>query len=523
VRPKTVARLPRVTAAALPAFGQASLRLDSLAPNKSNDLRTDRFGIAAALPIAGTHMTSKSKTRQGGAPRAALKAFLSRISLILLLQVTPFSASRAQAPEADSSGPVLTLDEAIRIATGKNRDIQISSLEITKAKETVAQAKTNYLPKLDMSVLAGVPLQPLNFTVPAGTFGTYSATGPIPAKDSNIHSPVRFGAVVNGSAAQPLTQIYKVSLAVKQARLGIDLAKEGLRGQEQETVRQVKEAYYQVAQLQAQVASAKAGVKSLVELSALTDQRLAQQTVLESDSLTVNAKVKQQRYRLLTLQNAFELQKQNLNRILARDLRTAFSVEMQPFGDVPEWDLDTARKQALDQRPELHEARLQTKIAAMDVRRERAKYIPDVSLAVNYVGFQNVNFLPQNVGTAGLLFQWQPFDWGFKKHRIQELKATTEQKETTEQDVQQRVLLDVEDKFRKLGEARLLIDALTDQRQAEQAKLREVSDRYNQQSALLPDLLQQQAAVTQAEAQYQQALAGFWTARAEFEKAIGAE
>jgi outer membrane protein len=185
--------------------------------------------------------------------------------------------------------------------------------------------------------------------------------------------------------------------------------------------------------------------------------------------------------------------------------------------------LETARKQALDQRPELREARLQTKIAQMDVRRERAKYIPDLSLQVGYLGFQNVNFLPQNAGSAGFVLQWQPFDWGYKKHRIAELKANTEQKATAEEDVEQRVLLDVEDKFRKLEEARMLLDAQTDQRKADQVRFVEITNRYNQQSALLSDLLQQQAAVSQAEAQYQQALAGLWTARAEFEKAIGTE
>lgn len=453
----------------------------------------------------------------------SMKANLYRACLLLLLGASVSSVVWAQAPEPNSPAPLLTLDEAIRIATGNNREIRISTLEIAKAKETVAQARTNYLPKLDTYVLAGSPLQPLNFRVPAGSFGTYPATGPIPAKDSNIHSPERFGAFIYGSATQPLTQIHKVNLAVYQARLGIDLAREGSRAQEQETARQVKEAYYQVAQLQAQVAGAKAFVQALMELSTLTERRLVQQTVLESDSLSVNAKLKQQRYQLLTSQHALELQRQNLNRLLGRDLRTPFSVEMQPFGELAEWDLETARKQALQQRPELHEARLQTKIAQMDVRRERAKYIPDLSLQVGYLGFQNVNFLPQNAGSAGFVLQWQPFDWGYKKHRIRELKATTDQKATAEQDVEQRVLLDVEDKFRKLGEARMLLDAQTDQRKAEQVRFREITDHYNQQSALLSDLLQQQAATSQAEAQYQQALAGLWTARAEFDKAIGME
>ena len=352
-------------------------------------------------------MISRTTTTKRRAQRSTLAAFL-----FLLLQLIPFSASRAQTPDAETSAPLLTLDDAIHIASGANREIKISTFDIIKATEVVAQTRTNYLPRLDANVLAGAPLQSLNFRVPAGSFGTYAATGPIPSKDSNIHSPVRFGAFLNASAAQPLTQIYKVNLAVKQAGLGVDLAKEGLRLQNQDTVRQVKEAYYLVAQLQAQVGSARASVQALTELSTLTEQRLAQETVLQSDSLSVKAKLKQQRYQLLATQDALELQKQSFNRLLGRDLRTPFSVEMQPFGELAEWDLEAARKQALEQRPELREASLQTKIAAMDVRRERAKYIPDLSFQVSYLGFQNVNFLPQNVGTAGFLFQWQPFDWG---------------------------------------------------------------------------------------------------------------
>src|SRR5271166_4879227 len=405
-----------------------------------------------------------------------MKATIYRASFVLLLGFAALPMMWGQAPGGDSAPPLLTLDDAVRIAAGNNRDVRISELNVVKSTESVAQAKTNYLPKLDSYALAGAPLQQLNFTVPAGTFGTYPGVGRIPAKNSNIQSPQQFGAFVYASAAQPLTQLYKVKLAVREARLGIDLAHESVRGQQQETRRQVKEAYYQVAQTQAQVESAKAAVQALTELSGLTERRLTEQTVLASDSLTVKAKLKQQRYQLLTLQDAFELQKQGLNRLLGRDLRTQFTVEMQPLSEIAELDLEIARKQALKQRPEVREARL----------------------------------------------QWQPFDWGYKKHKIRELTATSRQKALTEQDAEQQVLLDVEDTFRKLTQARVLLDAQTDARAAEQAKLKEVTDRYSQKSALLSDLLQQQAAVSQADALYQQALAGFWTSRAEFEKAIGA-
>jgi outer membrane protein TolC len=81
--------------------------------------------------------------------------------------------------------------------------------------------------------------------------------------------------------------------------------------------------------------------------------------------------------------------------------------------------------------------------------------------------------------------------------------------------------LDVDDKFRRLNEARTLLEARRDARDADQERLREMTNRYTEKTALLSELLQQQSSLSEAEAQYQQALQDFWTARAEFEKAIG--
>src|SRR5262249_46149630 len=160
-------------------------------------------------------------------------------------------------------------------------------------------------------------------------------------------------------------------------------------------------------------------------------------------------------------------------------------------------DLETARSHAVRQRPEIRQARLQSQVAELDVRREKAEYIPDVSAQVSYLSFQNITFVPQNAGLAGLLLQWQPFDWGMKRHRIAELKAVTKQSALNEQDIKDQVLLDVEQKFRKLSAARVLLDAQNDMQQAEREKLRESTHRYEQKVLLLSDLLQQQTAVSQ--------------------------
>ena len=103
------------------------------------------------------------------------------------------------------------------------------------------------------------------------------------------------------------------------------MAREKLRQQTQETAQQVKQAYYQLTQIQSQISSADVSLKYLEELSAYTERNLAQETVLKSEVLGVRAKLSQQQYQLLTLHDNLDTQKEALNRLLGRDLRTAFS------------------------------------------------------------------------------------------------------------------------------------------------------------------------------------------------------
>jgi outer membrane protein TolC len=53
--------------------------------------------------------------------------------------------------------------------------------------------------------------------------------------------------------------------------------------------------------------------------------------------------------------------------------------------------------------------------------------------------------------------------------------------------------------------------------------LRVTLNKYKDQAALLKDVLQVQASSADANNQYQQAVLSLWTARADFEKAIGEE
>jgi outer membrane protein TolC len=420
-----------------------------------------------------------------------------------------------------SKAQVLTLNDAVALAVKENRNVQISALDVAKAGEATEATKTARLPQFTAYILGGESLTPIDFTIPRGALGVYPSTGPIPAQNATISTPQNFNALIYASAAQPVTQQRKIGLAIRESRVGEEMAEEGLRQKKQDTAHQVKEAYYQIVQTQTQISSAQESLKYLTELAALTERNLAEQTVLKSDSLSVKAKLSNQRYQLLVLQDTLASQKEALNRLLGRDLATDFSVAEQPMPSAEELDLAAARREAAEKRSEIREARLQTKKTELDIRREHAEYLPDISVQLSYISLPNISFAPKNILSAGFLLQWQPFDWGQKKHKLEELKSTSKQAVLSAQDAEQQVLLDVNQKFRKLMETRALLDTQAAVQETEREKLRVMMNQYQQKAALLADLLQQQALVAQADNQYQQALAGFWTAKAGFDHAVG--
>ena len=401
--------------------------------------------------------------------------------------------------------------------------MQSATLGVDRAREETAALRTTRLPQFQIYALGGELLRRVTFTVPQGALGTFAATGPIPAQDHTVTQGRQFAGFLLGQVMQPGSQLWKIHLSLISSQIQEDLARQRLRQKREETVQSVRELYYQIVQTQTQIESAEANVKTLLALQPEIDRKLVELAVLKSDSLAVRARLSQQRYQLVKFRDESKTQKESFNRLLGRDLKIEFSIEVEPVPAVEEIDLAAAQSLALRQRPEIQEARLQTKEAETEVRRQHAEYIPDISAGFTYSSFPNVSFLPQNFMSTGFLVQWEPFDWGRKRHKTNALRAATKQSMLAEHDTEQQILLDVNKKLRALAEARMLLDttALTQQEQRE--KLRETMNRYAEKAVLLSDALQQQGAMIQSDSEYQSALSGFWKAKADFDRALGRE
>jgi len=427
---------------------------------------------------------------------------------------------RAQESTPEGSPP-LTLDEAINLAQANNRQVKNAILTAAIDEEQIAEARTYRLPSLSVYALGSQLLTPVDFTFQKGVFGTFPGIGPVPATDTKIHTPLRPTFYGLTQLSQPLSQQHKIGLNIRQAKLAKLVDEQRLRAQKQAVINQVKKAYYAILQTQSSLASSEENLKFDRELERTTDELVTEKAALKSESISVKARIAQEEYDNLALRNTFASQKEQLNSLLGRDIRTDFSVVEVPEATATEGNLAAAQTKALAARPELREGRLQVEQAKINRRITKAGYIPDVSLTVNNLSLVNLNMLPSNVASAGVLITWNPVDWGRRKHELAAATKQIEQSTNSVNDAESQVLVEVSAKFRKLAESRALLRAANVQLEAEREKLRVLMNQYEQKVVLSKDVLEQRSLVENATSQNSQALLSFWSAKADFEKSLG--
>jgi outer membrane protein TolC len=451
------------------------------------------------------------------------KHLLFFLYMVALAWPATLQAQRQPASPPDTAAPLLTLDDAVSLGLKNNRLVKNSALEAQKFDFRVDTTRSRRLPQFQFAVLGGELLHPFDFTFDPGVFGTYPGVGPIPGTRTKVRTPAQFTTYATGSVDQPLTQQYKIGLGIHAMQLGRDIAREDVRAERQKIAAEVRAAYFELVATQAGVQASREAVRTLEEAQRVTARYRLQETVLRGDALEVDARLAKSRYELSVAENGLATQHEHLNELLGRDLTTPFQVELMPEEDASDLTLEATREAALQKRPEVREAHLKEQQAEYDRRLAKAEYIPDLSLEVRYQGIQNIKVLPENVATAGFFLTWEPFDWGRRHNLVAERTKTVEQSRNGVRETEAQIAVEVGAKYRKWQETALLLKSSRISQEAAAEQFRVTGNRYKEQAALVRDLLQAQARSSEADFQYQQALASYWSARADLRRATGEE
>lgn len=447
---------------------------------------------------------------------------MSRItSSVVFAFLLPAMAAGQPAAQSGNAGDRLSLGAAVRTAVENNRSLQAARLQIEKADEDLAAIKTRRLPALELTGQSSMLLSPVKFAFPRGAFGEYPGIGPIPSEDATVETPRQPTFTVSTELTQPLSQLFEIGLNIKGAKTNVAIERERAREKELALVNEVKRLYYTILQTESALAATEEAVALYKELDRSLEVRVTQKVALRSDALDVQFRLAQEEVTRIKRRNALNSQKEQLNQLLGRDVRTPFHTESFAALPLVSIDIDSAHARAIADRPDIRKARLDLEQAELDRRIKKASQIPDVSVAMSYQSNFNIDVLPRNLAMVGLQVSWEPFDWGRKGRELAAKDRVIQQAKLAVREAEDRAIVEVNARYRAVEEARALLEAVSVAQRSSREKVRVKTNQFQIQAAMLADVLQARADMANADDQFQQALLTFLTAKADFERAAG--
>ena len=129
-----------------------------------------------------------------------------RFAALCILLALP-TLGWCQEPISIKSAP-LSLDKALELALQNNLKVKNAELDVEKAGDDLAAARTKRLPSLHLSVFESHNLTKESYEFEEGVFGTFPGIGPIPAQNTEIETNPGLTTVVSATLDQPRFQCF---------------------------------------------------------------------------------------------------------------------------------------------------------------------------------------------------------------------------------------------------------------------------------------------------------------------------
>jgi len=396
----------------------------------------------------------------------------------------------------------LTIDQAVAAALAHNANVASARLEVEKAQTRVEAARTKRLPSLNLDAMGGEALSNLSIEVRDGAGETTRV---------DLARTFKLFAVVRPT--QPITQLHAINLGVKMQETSLAADRERERAARLAVTREVKRAYFAVLATDAYAAALKDAVTAWEEVEREMNLRVSQKAALEADRLDAGARLAATRLAAMSAEHSLATAKDRLAYLVGREIEpvAAEPVEM------------TEQTENASLRPDVREARLRVEQARLAFRLQAAERIPDIALVVSNTTPVNNDVLPRNMTSAGISMSYEPFTWGRRGRELAEKRLALEQAELALRDTEAAANVEIAMLRRKVAEGAAQIGVRRMETDAARERLRITTVKFQQKTARPEQLLDAEASLTNAAAREQEAIAAWWTARADYEQAIGKE
>ncbi|MGB9731985.1 MULTISPECIES: TolC family protein [Calditerrivibrio] len=388
----------------------------------------------------------------------------------------------------------LTFEEAKKILLEKNGLIKAYSEEVTSSQFRVEQAKSGFMPKLNISetfISTDEPGSAAFIKISQGNFTpAYMATMSDPDRTKNFETKIEL--------VQPLLLQGKVYFGFKQAEEMKKASDKMLDVVRQELIYNLVRAYYGKALADKSVEVTEKSMERTKKYRDLTAEFYRNGLLVKSDLLVAESRVNLNESYIAEAKKQVEVAQAHLQRLLDND--GVFSVVWNDPGLKVDKSLDEYIKIAIENRKDLKAMEDFARVQDLEYKKNMWSYSPEIVAFANYK-MNDTSFLGDSGKgfTVGAMINFNIFNGFMNKNKISEEKSKKMAIDYKLIDKRNEIKSEVKDAYYSVLAAESKIEAMKKSLEASYAALNITENRFKEGLARITDLLDREVDVKNAE------------------------
>ncbi len=444
-----------------------------------------------------------------------LSRFLSLKTFALIAVVILFCGVATIAfPGALRAAENYTLDDCLQAALGSHPKIQIQHFRTIRAQELSRAAKTEFLPKLE----AGYSYMHRD------KINSYDISGQsFPANTHNVYN-------LDFTVTQPIFTGFSIIENYRLTQLGIKQAQAEARLARLTITYETVAAYFNYLK-QTKFAETAARMVERLEAQARDSQLFFDNELIPLNELLYSkVKLSQARQQQRRVKNRLKLARAQLATIMQIDRDAEFTVADKPLEKIVDFSLNQATATALTKRPELTLANYAITSAGHQVKLAQSDYYPALNLIAHHnrmgdeygVNGDGITSTPYNT-TILVGATWKLWEWNRSGHEVASARAEVEEARQRLKEAADEIALEVKNNFENALTSYRNIATAREEVELGKENYRVTKLRFQNQLSTATEVLDSQAALTESEASYYNALYEYNIQLAALARASGVE
>ena len=431
----------------------------------------------------------------------------------ILFEMAPFAFSQ------ETNIRALSLKEAMEIARAKSYQVLISKSQVKHARGQNLESLSGFLPRLSISenyVRTNDPVNVFGFKLKQGVFAQPDFTL------SSLNNPDAFvNFTTSFQIQQPVLNLDAV-FGKSAAGLAVKARKEAARRVEETILLNVRKAYYGLILTNENVRAFEKAVASARSHRDNAKAAFEQGLINQADYLGAEVRLAELKEQLITAKHQVANANDGLKFLMGLEEDNTTLVPTDSLS-LPDSSFESMKQKNLSAlRADLRAIRFQTKAAARNLWMKRSSWMPRLN-AFGTVEWNAADAF--NKGSSSWIYgaqlQWNFFEGFAKFGRSKQASAKKEEAEIQFRQANEKAKMEVRQAKRAIKEAegRLAVSKTAVKQAAESLRITE--ERYKQGLEKTSDLLDKEAAYTNANVRFLKTKYDYNVAKSQLRYALG--